>query len=98
MLGSPRTFYKLTTLSENQAYLAQLWDILQASYQQVPSGLHYSKPQDALNKTDGLHYSKPQDALNKTDGWHLIVKNDQVLINTHNTNMALNWLLWLNRD
>ncbi|MCG3734517.1 hypothetical protein [Vibrio cincinnatiensis] len=83
MLGSPRTFYKLTTLSENQAYLAQLWDILQASYQQVLSGLHYSKPQDALNKTDG---------------WHLIVKNDQVLINTHNTNMALNWLLWLNRD
>ncbi|EKO3587249.1 hypothetical protein [Vibrio cincinnatiensis] len=64
MTGSPRTFYKLTTLSEKEAYLAQVWDILQASYQQVPGGLHYSKPQDALNKTDE---------------WHLIVENDQVL-------------------
>jgi hypothetical protein len=64
MTGSPRTFYTLTTLSEKQAYLSQVWDLLAASYRHVPGGLHYANPQEVLDKTDE---------------WHLMVKNGQVL-------------------
>ena len=61
---SHTTFCKLTTDSQKQAYLPQVWEILQASYREVPGGLHYADPQDALDKTDE---------------WHLIVENGQVL-------------------
>lgn len=61
---SRTTFCKLTTQGEKQAYLHQVWEILQASYREVPGGLHYASPQDAIDETDE---------------WHLIVENGQVL-------------------
>lgn len=54
---------KLKEKQDKAQFLEQVWNILEASYRQVPGGLHFSCPAEMLADTDE---------------WHLIIENNQV--------------------
>ncbi len=57
----------LTDSSQMQTYLAQVWDLLVASYAGV---------------SGGLHYSEPAELLAKTQRWRLVLYRGQVIAAT----------------